>query len=64
MAARVAASVVWLTTGGALVTRASGRSSAFSAFVVTLVGFAAALDSGFLIGTGAFDYTTTCFTVD
>lgn len=63
MAASVAASVVWLTTG-ALVTRASGRSSAFSAFVVTLVGFTAALDSGFLIGTGAFDYTTTCFTVD
>jgi hypothetical protein len=29
-----------------------------------MVGFAAVLGSGFLIGTGAFDYTTTCFTVD
>jgi len=28
------------------------------------VGFTATLDSGFLIGTGAFDVTTTSFTVD
>ncbi|MES3021194.1 MAG: hypothetical protein V4857_06370 [Pseudomonadota bacterium] len=29
-----------------------------------VVGFTAAGDSGFLIGTGAFDVSTTCFTVD
>jgi hypothetical protein len=30
---------------------------------VTLLGFAAAWVSGFFAGTGAFDVTTTCFTV-
>ena len=60
MAASVAASVVWLTAGGLLATRVSGLSAVFADFAVTLLGFAAAWDSGFLIGTGAFDYTTTC----
>lgn len=62
MAAKVAASVVWLTAGGVLVTRVSGLSAVFAALAVTLLGFTAALDSGFFVGTGAFDYTTTCFT--
>lgn len=61
MAARVAASVVWLTAGGLpLATRVSDLSAVLADWAVTLLGFAAALDSGFLIGTGAFDYTTTC----
>lgn len=55
MAASVAASVVWLTAC-ALLARGAETSSASSA----VVGFAAVLDSGFLIGTGAFDYATTC----
>src|SRR5471032_348111 len=60
MAASVAASVVWLTAGGLLATRVSDLSAVLADFAVTLLGFAAAWDSGFLIGTGAFDYTTTC----
>ena len=61
MAASVAASVVWLTAGGLLLaTRVSDLSAVLADWAVTLLGFAAALDSGFLIGTGAFDYTTTC----
>ena len=61
MAARVAASVVWLTTGGLpLATRVSDLSAVLADWAGTLLGFSAALDSGFLIGTGAFDYTTTC----
>jgi len=57
----VAASVVWLTAGGLLLaTRVSDLSAVLAGLAVTLLGFAAALDSGFLIGTGAFDYTTTC----
>ena len=60
MAASVAASVVLLTAGGLLATRVSDLSAVLADFAVTLLGFTAALDSGFLIGTGAFDYTTTC----
>jgi hypothetical protein len=56
MAASVAASVVWLTAGGLLATRVSGLSAVLADFALTLAGFSAALDSGFLIGTGAFDY--------
>ena len=59
MAARAAASVVWLTAGAALAARASTGSSALSALAETLVGLAADWGSGFLVGTGAFDVTTT-----
>ena len=71
MAARAAASVVWLTAGGALGAGAGAGAlgartsalSALSALTDALVGFAATLGSGFLIGTGAFDVTTTSFTM-
>jgi hypothetical protein len=49
MAASAAASVVWLTAGGLLATRVSGLSAVLADFAVTLLGFAAALDSGFLL---------------
>ena len=62
MAARAAASVVWLTTGAALV-RTSALSCALSALADALVDLAATLGSGFLVGTGAFDVTTTNFTM-
>src|SRR5450830_298005 len=56
MAARVAASVVWLT--GVVLVRASALSWALSA-LAGMLGLVAALISGFLVGTGAFDVTTT-----
>ena len=70
IAARVAASVVWLTAGGVAAVRGSAPASVLisdlsavlAALAVTLLGFTAALVSGFFAGTGAFDVTTTCFT--
>ena len=63
MAANAAASVVWLTTGAAPAVRTSALSCALSALADALVGLAATLGSGFLVGTGAFDVTTTNFTM-
>jgi hypothetical protein len=57
IAANAAASVVWLTTGAALAVTA--LSCALSALADALEVLAATLGSGFLVGTGAFDVTTT-----
>ena len=63
MAASVAASVVWLT-GAEVAVRTSALSCALSALAAdVLVVVAATLVSGFLVGTGAFDVTTTNFTM-
>jgi hypothetical protein len=63
----VAASVVWLTTG-AVVAGGALRTSALSCTLSAsagnaLAGLTAISGSGFLIGTGAFDVTTTSSTM-
>jgi hypothetical protein len=61
IAANAAASVVWLTTGAEPGVRVSALSCALSALADTRVDLAVTLGSGFLVGTGAFDVTTTSF---